>query len=192
MSEDAEHDCREAEHGGDRDEPAQDGPHRVEDPHLLHRQGHRWDRGDVLAAHDVDHLWARDLHRPAGADDPGVDVGDDVGEELGRLRVPGVGGDFEVQLVLRFANGRGGGGGDDGRHLGSQLRIGEDLTGHRSARRGVERNPLQPPTTGGEGEQDRRDKEQQTGESAAHLAKSGKDRRHGRIGVSGRRRTVES
>ena len=84
---DAEHDRGETGEGGDRDDPLQRRADRVEDRHRLDRQRHGGQGGDVLIAHDVDHLLAGDLHRTAGADEPGVGVGDDVGEELGGLRV---------------------------------------------------------------------------------------------------------
>ena len=80
--------------------------------------------------------------------------------------------------------------GDDCRQLGADLGVLEDLAGDRPAARRVERDALQPPAAGGEGEQDGGDEEQQAGESAAHPAKSGKDRRRRRIGDSTRRRTV--
>ena len=50
-------------------------------------QRHRRQLGDGLVAHDVDHLRPGDLHGAAGTDDAGVGIGDDVGEELGGLRV---------------------------------------------------------------------------------------------------------
>ena len=161
---------------------------RVEDRHLLDRQRHRRQFGDGLVAHDVDHLRSGDLHRPARTDDASVGIGDDVGEELGGLRVAGVAADAEHELVLRDARASGP---PPGRRLPPARR-----GARRSAKTSratarllvrVEGDALHPPAAGGQGEQDGGDEEQQPGESAAHPAKSGKDRRRRRIGDATRR-----
>ena len=93
----------------------------------------------------------------------------------------------EHQLVLRNAERRRCRRGDGGRQLGADLGVLEDLSGDGTAALRLERHPLQPPSTGGEGEQDGGDEEQQPSQSAAHPSKSGKDRRGGRIGGVGSR-----
>ena len=182
MGQHSEHDGSESDDGRDRNEPLQHGPHRVEDRDLLDRERHRRQLGDSLVAHDVDHLRTGDLHRATSTDDASVDVGDDVGEELAGFWIADVRGQLEGQLVRGLADRFSGGVGDDSGQLATKRGVGEDLAGDGTAARRVERDALHPPAPGCQGEQDGGDKEQQPGESAAHRAKSGKDRPTHRIG----------